>query len=271
MIASRSLPLNAVPKPVITSSVLAGGGRRPNRASSWVWASAPGSHRDARADGTRRSVAALGAVEPPGDRGHDLRRSVRRDPDALRDVPGVDEVVGRHLPQVLPGRHRAVREADRSGLVHRPRRRSSCEIGGSPGSRRIVSEQVAGEPVTHLVDGVAGQELRKPQRLPDDVVHDVAHVPAAARRGSGELIGADLPDHRGEHVSASAVELRRAVDRGDRGRRAHRAYSLAPNRSITKLRISSGRAKLRCSVDCAMTVMIIPLVRAPEASCAWAR
>src|SRR5690606_19349299 len=106
-------------------------------------------------------------------------------------VPGVDQVVGEQLPDVLAARGVTERQVhgagQRPGCGHRGDR-LCCGLLVGPG--RVGPEQVAVEPVTYLRDGPPGQQQWGPAVLTDYVVDPGTHVPVGARGGRPPLVGA---------------------------------------------------------------------------------
>ena len=97
-------------------------------------------------------------------------------------VPGVDDVVGHHLPRVLPCCRVAEGQVDGALQCTRLAERRD---GGLPSGLSCVpgqaAKEVAVESLAHVVDGPPGDQRLDPAILADDVVDQGAHVPVHAR------------------------------------------------------------------------------------------
>ena len=141
--------------------------------------------RRARTGHPGGAVELLALGEPGGHRRHQLRVEAHVATGRRGEVPGVDEVVGGQLVDVLGHLLVAI------GQVHQASARQALgdaghgRRGSSAGrDHRVGAEQVAVEAVTDVGDRRPLEQRRRPAVLTDDVVDERPYVPLGARRGA---------------------------------------------------------------------------------------
>ena len=119
----------------------------------------------------------------------------------------MDQVVGCQLAHVLVHLLVAVRQVHDAvlgeGLGHRMRGLARCRERGVD---RVVTEEVAVEPVTHVRDRAAAHQRLGPAVLAHHVVDQLAHVPLLARRRLVPLVRADGIDSVGPALDGALVQ-----------------------------------------------------------------
>ena len=123
----------------------------------------------------------------------------------------MDDVVGGELVGVLLGRDVAERQVHGAPRDDARRRGHDGHVGGRPGrGERVVAQQVALEPVAHLLDRGALHERHRPQVLVDEVVEQRPDVPVGARRRPAPAVGRDAVecgDPVEEALDAAPVQI----------------------------------------------------------------
>ena len=191
---------------------------RPSRASSCVWRSAPCGHLDVAAEHAARAQhLGVGSHRLPARLDQRwVERSVLA--GGGRQVPAVDEHVEQPVAGVGRPGDRSVRDGYRR--VHRPGRgEGPVGRGGRRpiGPERIVAEHVTVEGVADVGDRAAGRQLDHPVVAGDDVVEQLAHVPAVAGRRVGPLSGADAGDEPFGAAQGTAVQVQDVVHQPSSG------------------------------------------------------
>src|SRR5207248_3063772 len=178
------------------------------RAEQPVLLAGPGRYADPGSDHAVLAVRLLPFGEPPGTGAYQVGVQPGIGADRDREVPGVYQVVGEQLADVL-GRG-GLAEGQVDGPVECAG--SGYRLGGlgSAGGRcggRIRAQYVPVEAFTNVLDRRPGEQRYGPPLLAHDVVHQRPDVPVGARRGYGPLVRPDLPDPVGEAGERMPVQL----------------------------------------------------------------
>ncbi len=166
-----------------------------------------GRHVDSRACHASTAVQLLAVGEPGGDVGDELVVECRVAAGRGGQVPGVDQVVGGELTDILLHVLVAVGEVDRAaGRQVVPN--GSDRLGSSiPGDLDgLGAEQVTVVAVTDHGDGGATEQRSRPAVLADNVVDERPYVPVRARRRCLPLVVIDRLDPVDEHLHGAPVQ-----------------------------------------------------------------